>query len=285
MFSDQHSALFISRGYIEPGRVTLLPEIFEGLPALSYSPETFASTLAGIPELVGSVRLVLAEELVYVTTLTLPKGTAVTRELIRRRAEEKIPEDLRHTSWDFRTMQYVAEPEESEGITVQVAVVEEHFGTMLQKALSQASFRVESILPESYVLASFEATEAGMTLIIEQNRESVLLVAAQSGSVLHTTLVSGMVRTEEVEAFLSFVMSESGRAVERITLSHISGDHLIQALCARGYVCFERSYNPLLGAFTEKISGKDDMVLNLRDTLIKPERSWWQKLIKRPVSA
>lgn len=188
MFSKKHPALFISSGFIEPGNVTVSRELlFEGSEALPYDREMFHQTLSQVlasPH--KKARIVLSEELVYVTTLLFPAGTKLTRELVRSRAEETIPEDLRATAWDFRTMHYKETIGEAGGILVQVAVVEGGFSGILSKTLVEQDFSVEAILPESSVLASLVADKEGVTVIVEQDRERTLFIACESNLVLST---------------------------------------------------------------------------------------------------
>lgn len=283
MFSKKIPTLFISRNFVEPGLVTLASTpLFDGSEALPYTRETLGAVLARIPFLKGkSVRMVLSEELVYVTALSFPRGTKLTREAVRIKAEETIPEDLRATDWDFRTMHYVKHGETEEQTLVQVAVIERGFTAELEAALHTQAFTVESILPESYVLAAFEAHEAGVTVIVEQDRENILLTACEAGLVFATEIKKGEITGEEVSQFLSFASDRSTKKVERVLFSHLETTVCLEAVKASGFSCEERSYNPLFGATLEKASGKDATVLNLNvfpghDTL-----PWWRKFFKK----
>lgn len=286
MFSRKHPVLFISKGFIEPGQVTVARELrFEGGEAVPYTLPTLHQALQQIPGLARqSVRLVLSEELVYVAALSFSKKTKLTREVVRVRAEETIPEDLRTTEWDFRTMRYVKHSETAESVSVQVAVIEHSFARALETALQTSAFSVASILPESYVLASFEKNAAGVTVIVEQDREGVLLVAALGGFVLLTSVKPELLSDKAVvERFLSFV-EEKGEKVVRVIGSHLADATVLQSLQEKGYVCLEQSYNPLLGAFAEKVSGKDENVLNLNVFSKRSEHSWWWRLFHKKSS-
>lgn len=283
MFSKKIPTLFISRNFVEPGLVTLSrTPVFEGSEALSYTQETLHAVLAQIPLLKGgSVRIVLSEELVYVAALSFPLGTKLTRELVRVRAEETIPEDLRTTDWDFRTMHFVKHDETAEQLLVQVAVIERGFTTQLETALQSQAFTVESILPESYVLASFEAHEAGVTVIVEQDRENILLVACEVGLVFATEIKKGELIPEDISRFLSFVSERTTKNVSRVFFSHMESPICVEAVTNLGLPCEERSYNPLFGAALEKTSGKDAAVLNLNIFPGQERLSWWNRFFKK----
>lgn len=275
--------MFISRNFVEPGMVTLSrTPVFEGGEALAYTKETLHAILAQIPFLKGgSVRIVLSEELVYVAALSFPLGTKLTREVVRLRAEETIPEDLRTTDWDFRTMHFVLRDETAEQLLVQVAVIERGFTTQLEAALQSQTFTIESILPESYVLAAFEAHEAGVTVIVEQDRESVLLVACEAGLVFATEIKRDSLVPQDMTRFLSFVSERTTQKVSRVFFSHIDNQACLESVKEAGISCEERSYNPLFGAALEKVSGKDAAVLNLNIFPGQERLPWWKKLFKK----
>lgn len=283
MFSKKIPTLFISRSFVEPGMVTLSrTPVFEGGEALAYTQETLHAVLAQIPFFKGrSVRIALSEELVYVAALSFPLGTKLTREMVRIRAEETIPEDLRTTDWDFRTMHFVKHDETAEQLLVQVAVIERGFTAQLEAALQSQAFTVESILPESYVLAALEAHEVGVTVIVEQDRESVLFVACEAGLVFATEIQQGALVPEDISRFLSFISGRTTKKVERVFLSHIENKECPETVIESGLSCEERSYNPLFGAALEKTSGKDAAVLNLNIFPGQETRAWWKKLFKK----
>lgn len=283
MFSKKHPALFISSGFIEPGNVTVSRELlFEGGEVLPYDRETFRQTLSqALVSTDKEARLVLSEELVYVTTLLFPAGTKLTRELVRSRAEETIPEDLRATAWDFRTMRYRETIGEEGRILVQVAVVEGGFSDVLSKALAEQDFSVEAILPESSVLASLVATKEGVTVIVEQDRERILFIACESNLVLSTQTKQGALEYPSLKAFLLFVSSVLEKKIESIVLSHVSDAELKDRLEKDGYTYEEQSLNPLLGAFFLKVSGKDELVLNLNTFSRVSQKSWWQRFFRK----
>jgi hypothetical protein len=281
MFSKKHPALFISSGFIEPGTVTLSRELlFEGNEALPYNRETFPGIFKrALAVSDKGARIVLSEELVYVTTLLFPADTKLTRELVRSRAEETVPEDLRTTAWDFRTMRY-RELTGTEGETlVQVAVIEGSFSDMLSTVFSEQDFSVEAIFPESSVLASLVAMKSGVTVIMEQDRERTLFIACESDLVLSTQTKEGVSTYPSLKAFLMFVSGVLEKKIETIVLSHVDDVQLKEALEKDGYAYEEQSLNPLLGAFFLKVSGRDESVLNLNAFSQIPERSWWRRFL------
>lgn len=285
MFSKKYPILFISKNFIEPGEITLSREpSFAGGEAVSYAPETLKAALEHLSILKGkTIRIVLAEELVYVTALPFPRGTSLTREIVRTRAEEVIPEDLRMTKWDFRTMRYVKQREIGEEVLVQVAVIEHAFASVLEDVLQSKAFKVANILPESYALASFSASEEGITVIVEQDRENVLMLACEYGLVLSTEVRKEAPTLDDVLAFLKFVEQHASKKVARVVFSHGNGQLMRESLEQAGYGVLEQEYNPLLTAVFEKVSGHDENILNL--AVSDPSSfSWWRNMFGKKAS-
>lgn len=283
MFAKKIPTLFISRNFVEPGVVTLshAPR-FEGSEALPYTEETLPSVLSRIVFIQGKkVRVVLSEDLVYVTVVYVPAGTKLTREQVRIKAEETIPENLSLADWDFRTMYYVEVSETEKNMAVQVAVMERKFAMAFEKALSTQSFILESVMPESCVLAAFEAHEKGLSVIVEQDRENSLLVACEGGLVLMTQVKSGELAASDIARFLSFLSERDSRNVERLFFSHGASADSFEVVKQAGIVYEERSYNPLLGVAYEKVSGRDATVLNLNIFPGREKKSWWQKIFRK----
>jgi hypothetical protein len=195
LFSKKHSVLFIAKHFIDPGRVTIGREIsFDGFEALAYDENTLPDVLRQIQSLfVGDIRIVLSEELTYVTELSFPAGTHLTRDLVRHHMEAAVPEDLSSTEWDFQTLHYVKKQETETKILVQAAVVEGKFFHMLQQALETVSLPIESIVPESYALAQLTAGYEGASLLIVRDRESTLLALVDGGFVIATRVERGEV--------------------------------------------------------------------------------------------
>jgi hypothetical protein len=280
MFSKKYPVIFISQGFIDPGIVTIGKEItFDGWEALAYTPDTLPDVLKQVKAFFRkSVRIVLSEELVYVTGLSFPAGTLITRELVRQTLEENIPENLRATEWDFRTLHYVKKQKTSE-ILVQAAVIEEQFFRVLEQVFKAVPLPVASILPESCALSQVVANQTGVLLLVARGRESVLLCAAEDGFVIATRVKRGEISLSDVEEFLRFVAEHKLKKIQKIIFSHFAKEEmqLFQKLSADGYTLTSQDCNPLIGAALDNaIAGKDEEVLNLNAFLYDKQKRWWK---------
>jgi hypothetical protein len=288
IFSKNHPVIFISKHCIDPGIVTIGKEVsFEGFPALVYDENTLADALNQISQLFKkNTRVVLSEELVYVTRLSFPAGISITRELVRAALEKTAPEDLRMTEWDFRTLHYVKKREIEKEILVQAAVMEGKFFQIFSQTLVATSLFIESIIPESYALSRLAIDYEGVSILIARDRESVLLVAAENGFVIAARVEREEITLDKIEKFLSFISERKLVEAARIIFSRFTEEEMIsfQKLKTDGYELIQADYNPLIGAALEKnVAGKDEEVLNLNNFLLEKKPSW-RNVLKKYVS-
>lgn len=260
LFSKKRYTIFIGKDRIDPGLVVLDDEpVFYADEAFAYVPETFAAALASVGQLAKrrKARIVLSDELAYVTEFRLPAGTALSRDLVRQEAESSIPEDLRSTDWDFQALRYASKAGADGSVSVQVAVIQSSFAQLLHEALPVSGLSVESIVPESYALALLEPSPAELSVIIAQNGPAILLAAVRDGFVVASETKHAL-ETGDIEAFIAFSERRSGLSVARLVCSGVGVPPEM------GRPCESRTLNPLIGAaYEEKISGNDEAVLNL----------------------
>ena len=279
MFSKKRFVVFISKQFIDPGFVTIGSEpFFDGGEAFRYTKETLADGLKKIQTISKEkMRIVLGEEFVYVTELSFPHGTTITRELVREKAEEVIPENLKQTEWDFQTLHYKEKTKDTDTILVQVAVIEKSFSESFRQALAVTPLSIEAIYPESYVLANLEIEESEVVIIIEQDRELTVLCAVLDGFVVATRVKKDAITTEDVRGFLSFLSTYKGKSPKKIFLSHCGEENLLKDLSLEGYEVRVKEYNPLVGAaLLEKISGEDEEILNIDIFSSIEKKAWWR---------
>jgi hypothetical protein len=263
LFPKKRYTIFIGKDRIDPGLVVLDGEpVFYADEAFAYTEETFVEVLTDIGRLAKGkkTRIVLSEELVYVTELRLPVGVELTRERVRQEAEFSVPEDLRVTDWDFQAIRYVSKPGTNGETAVQIAVVQSAFSRMLREALPGSGLSVESIVPESYALAILEPSPAELSIIAAQNGPAALLAAVHDGFVVASETKRALTASD-IDAFAVFSERKSGLPVARLVCSGID------AAISASYASESRSLNPLIGAaLEEKVSGDDAAVLNLAVT-------------------
>lgn len=280
MFSKKRFVIFISKRFIDSGWVAGgKSALFQEGEALQYNQETFAETLRKLGVFSRKkVRVVLSEELVYVTRLSFPRGTLITRELVLEKAEESIPEDLRKTDWDFQALSYAESSGGEDEVVVQVAVVERSFSALFRQALLGNEFSIEGILPESYLLACLEREGTDVSVIVERDRETTVLCAVAAGLVIATQVEEGEVTPDRLERFLDFVVSHKGATTKRIIFSHfgVVAPEPFSEIFGGRYEIVVRDYNPLVVAWQEKVSGKDEDILNIEMLPQSEKKSWWR---------
>ncbi len=280
MFSHKCFVVFISKQSIDTGFVSLGKEItFEGREAFAYTEETLKSVFQKIQQITRKkIRIVLSEELVYTTFLPFPRHIEITRELIREKMEEFVPENLKQTQWDFQTLQY-KKSDVDENIFIQGVVVERTFATLLQKALSESLLPVESIIPESYALARLEENRKGVFMIIERDREAIVFAVIENGYLIASHTKKDKIDPQDIATFIDFLASYKEKKVEKIIFSHFEEEEmaLFTQHFQEKYSIEKKDYNPLVGAGLQKnVSGKDEETLNIFFSFPSSKKAWWK---------
>lgn len=286
LFQKKHAVLFISKHFVDPGRVAAGRKVsFDGFEAIAYTPDTLPEVLRQLQVVLqGNTRVVLSEELVYVTGLSFSAGTHLTRDLVRRAVEASTPEDLRSTEWDFQTLHYAKKQETKTEILVQAAVIEGKFFRMFAQALEAVPLPIESIVPESYALAQLTANYDGASLLVARDRESTLLALVDKGFVIATRVERDTITLAHIEGFLSFVSAHKSRKTVRIIFSHFTEGEMVsfQELTTDGHELIQEDCNPLVGAAIQTpIRGKDEEILNLNAFLLDRNVSWWRRIFRK----
>lgn len=283
MFEKKIFTLFIGRETIEPGLVTLrATPVFTPTEAFAYAEATLPDVLSRIRTLSAgrSIRVVLSEALVYVVGLTLPSDAPLSREWVRARAEETVPEDLRATVWDFQKLQYAARRDPGRETRVHVAVLERVFCERFCGAFRASGLPVESAVPESVILAESAAAYDGVSLVVARGRTGVTLVAAEAGFVIATQVKREPLTAAEIAFFLEFVGKRQGKTVRRIIFSHCetAERQAWDGLAEPGRELLEAEYNPLIGVALRPVGrGNDEAVLDIEAFRSGEKRSWWRR--------
>lgn len=286
MWNQTRYTLFIGKNFIDPGFVTLRKEpIFESGDPLAYTLETLPDVLSQLQAASSKrIRIVLAEELVYVVGLTFPVDFSLTRTLIQEKAAESIPEDLQSTEWDFQTIAYAKKSETDKETLVQVVVVKKTFAEAFKQALRVTPLPIECILPESYLLAQAAASLDGVSVIVTLGRETVLFSTVERGFVIATSIKTGEVKPDDLASFLDFVTIQKLKKVERVIFSRFSPEAVepFQTLVEERCELVVADYNPsVIAAVQKKISGRDETVLNIDIFRSEKGLSLFQRLLER----
>ena len=272
MFSGKRDALFIGRGYMYSAVIQLYRDkVFISKEMESYTEETFPAVFEKISKtLRRRVRIVLADEFVYITRLTFPHGTEITRERVAQKAKEEIPEDLSSTKWDFQTLTFTKQGGVSDEVLVQVAVLERRFYEMLKSSLANKRLEIESVIPESYACAQFSVLGADPVILVQKNPGNILLIALCNGFVMLSDTIEGEIVTPSlIQQFIASVERTKDILVKKVIFSYFSEEDVLpqEELVASGYSVERGYYNPMVGtALQKKVRGRDDEVLNVKLT-------------------
>lgn len=265
MFNKKYLTLFIGKNSIEPGFVTTSREpVLEEFESIPYTLETLTDTLTQIRSFSHKTpRCILSEELVYVTSFTLPKTTTVDREHIIRIAEESIPENLKETPWDFQSLAYKTQISETATL-VEVAIITSTFAKAFAPAIQASSLDFQLIVPESCALASSMSTLEGVSLIIEVRGATCLFVATESGMVWSTYVGQNLTATDAAK-FITFISKNKGLILKRIVFSHCDEEFVasLQTLLTDQYEYLHQDISAAINTTLLPFAGKDEEILNI----------------------
>lgn len=280
MFTWKYGILFFSKNTIE-WRVIDRSGVSLSHRSFDYTAETLSEVLVTVGALwQGNIRVILGEELVYVTELSIPGGKTLTRVVVLEEALQSIPEDLKQTGWDFERAHTIRRRGAEEFFRVQVVVVEKTFSEQLRVALRESGLVVESMISESYALSLMEADASRVTVIMRQRLGKVLFCAVEGQLVLSTRLEAGVATVERTRAFLAFLASHKGKKATHIFLcsdvpEEVVAEHAI--FSTEGFEVLSRDPSVFVAASRQRhIFGADETVLNI-DVSDGGEKNAWRR--------
>ncbi len=281
-FVQKYCVFFISKQCIDLGFVTVGRRIsYESGGAFDYDEANFSEALKKAAKVAGGyARIVLSEELLYVTEIVLPARDLLSRESVLRTAEQSIPENFQETEWDFQILRPLEKPGENKQVHVQVVAVERRFADVFRRALGEVPLVIDQILPESYILAHMEAAESGVTVIVKEGKGTILLCAALNGSVLATWVEDGSITPERMRAFLDYLDSHKKKKPQRIILSAAleSSVESLRDFAHDGNGLFLKPYNLFVSAAAHgNRLGRDEEIFNIEMALVS-KRSFFRRL-------
>ncbi|MEK7517298.1 MAG: hypothetical protein AAB583_02020 [Patescibacteria group bacterium] len=196
MFERKKSILFITKS-----KIKIVSVVFGKIPrenVIAESDWNFDNLLSFILQYKKSIgnyaRLLISEDFVYVITLSFPQEAVLDRDVIRKRAQEFIPEDLNKTIWYFK--------EVSNRKTLVVAAVKELFED-ISEIITKSEVRIETIEPLSLSLARLTQKQAPPILFIYLY-DKAYLTFAQKEAVFATERLDLPLTLGKVKKFILF---------------------------------------------------------------------------------
>lgn len=256
MFENKKTILFITRSKIKLANVALgKPPTQSILASLDWTPETLPDVLSKLhKEIKGSVRLLLAEDFVYTVNVTVPAGT-VSREIVKKIAQELIPENLDETAWDFRVIGSFAR--------VQVVAVSYAMFETLKKSIKKAGLHIEAIEPLSFALARFSKEQDKPVIYVYIDEDEVIVIFAEGGIVMGTKGFT-TIDLNAINQFRAFVKERFSLSPKDIIFCGNTSGVDLAKFSSEKFKAQIQNINPIMSlAFKEDIKGKDEQVLNL----------------------
>ncbi len=284
MFERKKTILFITKSKIKIANVSIGDNTQEEIIAVfDWTPDTLSDVLSKFQkDIKHSARILLSEDFVYTVNVTMPSGS-VSRDDIKKRAQELIPENLDETIWDFKE---IGSP-----TTIQVVAVAKGLFETVRSAVAKVGLRIEAIESLSLALARFSKKEDKPSLYIYIDDGDILVTLAQKGLVLGTEHLT----TLDVNAITQFILFAKERfnievrdvifcgrtsGVDLAKFSREAGSGFARCQTVSGFARCQtvsgfarqdpnfkaqiQDISPIISlAYKEDIKGKDEEVLNL----------------------
>lgn len=208
----------------------------------------------------GAARILLSEDFVYVVTLSFPVGSFVNRNNVQEKSQELIPENLNETAWDYKV---------TTSSTIQVVAVVPSLSEKLTEAIIKTGFRIEEIMPLSYVLANF-AKNQDIPLLFVYKDEEILLALTQKGTVITTKrILNNTIDKNGINQFIAFAKDQFSKEPKSIIFCGDTANIDVTQYQNENLKVEIQDISPIVSlAYKEDLKGKDEDVLNIELTTI-----------------
>ena len=264
MFTDRKTILFITKSKITVSQVTIGNSPTEKIIGeFDWTLYNLDNVLSAIKKITGNIiRILLSEDFVYVVHINLPYSTNVTKNIVRQKAQEFIPEDLNETVWDFKKIIKPAQPTMNSKITIQVVAVVKSIFEQLSKSIIKTGLQVEAIEPLSYALARFTRQQEKSFLFVYIDTE-ILLTIVQKEIVFTTERINALTPIN-INQFIAFAKENFSIEPKNIVFCGNTKDIDLKQYENPNFKVEIQNISPLISlAYKEDIKGKDEDVLNL----------------------
>lgn len=265
MFANKKSILFITKSKITVSEVTIDSNPTEKIIGkFDWTPYNLDNVLLSLKKITGNtIRILLSEDFVYVVHINLPPNTNITKNLVRQKAQEFIPEDLSKTVWDFKEILKGPQPVINSKITIQVVAVVKPLFEQISKSVINTDFQVEAIEPLSYALARFTRQQEKPFLFAYIVDTEILLTLALKETVFLTQRLS-VLTLNFINQFLAFAKEKFLVEPKNLVFCGNTKNIDLKQYDNLSLKAEIQNISPVISlAYKEDLKGKDEDVLNL----------------------
>lgn len=276
MFTNKKSIIFITKSKIRISSIALDNKLeVNQIKTFDWSPQTLESVLLKLKEYIGdTARILLSEDFVYVVTLSFPKDTAITRNIVGQKAQELIPEDLHETTWDYRQTKAVSQTQQQ---TTQVVAVIRSLFENLSVAIGKSGINIETIEPLSYALARFTKRQDKPILFVYIDEEALLTLAYKQ-VVIATQLLNRIPDLNNMLQFIAYAKERFSLEPKTVVFCGNTKNINPKLYTNEDFTIEIQDINPMIStAYKDDLKGKDEDVLNIGLLQMLPSKNITQK--------
>ncbi len=254
MFNTSKIIIIITKTKIKAFSIKLgASPIIERQEEFDWKTETLVEVLNIIKSKFGpSIRILLSDEFVYITTIQTDIQNIATRASILQAAQQFIPEDMSQTSWDYRTYPTY----------IQVEVLNKSIYDQITEAVKKADIEIEAMESYSNSLARLLAEEKEPFVLAYQD-DVPLISTIHNGVALTTSVIKEILTAEVVEKAVHFSQEQFKLSIKKIIKTENIGD-IFASEFFKDFVIETKKVEPAIGmALKTDIRIPDSKSLNL----------------------
>lgn len=263
MFSPKKYILFIEKSKLSLFTVTINKDLkSKKLVETDWSYQTLPQLLFKIKKKINKpLSILLSDEFAYVEVISLSKDLKNDRENIQLKAQERIPDNLNNTFWDFKEIPLLNMQNQEK--IVQVASLTQIFYQNLRSVLEKINLSIEAIEPISLSFARFIQQNNNPVIIINlSNPNSILMV--KSGLVLASENIEKDITFKDLKVFIEFVKNHYLVVPKILYFCGNTKNLNLKNFEKLGLQTEIHNFDPIISlALKPDIKGDDEKVLNL----------------------
>ena len=187
------------------------------------------------------IRILVGDDYSYVQETTLPlPARDITKEIVKERIQEIIPENLDDTLWEYSVIH------STDATTrIQVFILTKRFIEAFSDPLKSSGISIEHIEPVSFALNRLTRPESNPHIIVH-NAETCEMVFVNEGTIWATEIIGVSSINEKLKEFLTFIKNIVDIDVHHIIYSDYNSGEALQLNDPR-IIIQQKKLDPMMG--------------------------------------
>lgn len=263
MFFAQKYILFIEKSKLSVYKVIINKDLkSQKILETRWSDQTLPQLLFKIKKKINKpIRILLADEFVYTEIIKLPKDTKNLQEEVKAKAQERIPDILDNTIWDFK--EFVLKTPDTNEKIIQFVALTKTFYDKIQPIIKKIDIKIEAIEPVTLSFARFLSKNNDPLMIINISSPNNIIMI-KKGLVLASDNKE-KITSKDLKTFLNFVKIHFSITPKAIYFCGNTNNLNLKNFDPFGIKTEIHTFDPVISlALKTDINNKNETSLNLR---------------------